>query len=783
MIRRIAVAILTWLALTSAATPQGGELPANTLWGNPGAGRDYGSPIIPGGDLTFGAGNFTFNAVNGNVGTFGSATQGVTVTVNGKGLITAISGVTITPAWASITGTPGGVIYALSQTNVSGSSTTFTGTINSGSNALTLNNAGDWTNGEGIRCNQAGANAASAGTAGQSVVTVGAAGGTTYTYAVFGIDANGGVGASGGNFSVATGNAALNATNYNSLTWSAAAGAVGYAIYGRVAGSLTFLALVPGTTFFDQGQSFPTPPDWLPSAVPANAGFPQWLVSNVVSGAGTVNLVLGNNAGNSITSKFCRHDDTVALNAAILTAVTTGQGLYLNQPSNGPAQYWVSSALNATGGSYGLTMFMQNSSTGTAIMSSSACKDTLLLSNALRHYIHDINISFPGGSFQTCGALVHNSGGIGSSYANMHLIGGSTCVQNAGGTFWDDHTDASCSTNIFSLTTPGDSTITRGYLSPFGIPGATNGVGVNVSGDPGGLRISNSKIIGNGASTSSMQIGIQAVASIPDGDFFVSNISIENFSTYGVLFATAGSTNFGNVVVAGSEIVCNATAGCIAVAMQSISGSISNVSISGNPQISGSIGVQIAGPTTNFTIQGGNIAASQAITVAAAAIGCVIGSNTYNSAAPLSDLSGTCRGQPGQVGGTVTNDNACAGCVGEYLTASASGIAQVSGAATDITSKSLTSGDWDCTGDIATNTGGNITGGNAWISTTSVTDPTFPNGGAYYTANVPAGANVRINVGTIRISTATTTTVFLSTNFSYTVSNTDSALIRCRRMR
>jgi hypothetical protein len=121
MIRRIAVAILTWLALTSAATPQGGELPANTLWGNPGAGRDYGSPITPGGDLTFGGSNLTFNAVNGNVGTFGSATQCVTFTVNAKGLITGASQVACT---AIISTEPGSLINCSLVVSVSGNNLT-----------------------------------------------------------------------------------------------------------------------------------------------------------------------------------------------------------------------------------------------------------------------------------------------------------------------------------------------------------------------------------------------------------------------------------------------------------------------------------------------------------------------------------------------------------------------------------------------------------------------------------------------------------------------------------
>src|SRR5262249_46807157 len=46
----------------------------------------------------------TFATVNSNVGSFGSATQSLTITVNAKGLVTGVSAQTVTPAVGSITG-------------------------------------------------------------------------------------------------------------------------------------------------------------------------------------------------------------------------------------------------------------------------------------------------------------------------------------------------------------------------------------------------------------------------------------------------------------------------------------------------------------------------------------------------------------------------------------------------------------------------------------------------------------------------------------------------------
>lgn len=71
------------------------------------------------GDGTAGPGSgsqaLTLATVNANVGTFGSATQSLTITANPKGLITAVSAQTVTPAVGSITGLGTGVSTALSN--------------------------------------------------------------------------------------------------------------------------------------------------------------------------------------------------------------------------------------------------------------------------------------------------------------------------------------------------------------------------------------------------------------------------------------------------------------------------------------------------------------------------------------------------------------------------------------------------------------------------------------------------------------------------------------------
>lgn len=83
----------------------------------------------------------TLATVNGNVGSFGSATQTGTFTVNGKGLITAASNTTVTPAVGSITGLGTGVATALGvNVGSAGAFVTFNGALGTPSSA-TLTNA------------------------------------------------------------------------------------------------------------------------------------------------------------------------------------------------------------------------------------------------------------------------------------------------------------------------------------------------------------------------------------------------------------------------------------------------------------------------------------------------------------------------------------------------------------------------------------------------------------------------------------------------------------------
>jgi hypothetical protein len=123
----------------------------------------------------------------------------------------------------------------------------------------------------------------------------------------------------------------------------------------------------------------------------------------------------------------------------------------------------------------------------------------------------------------------------------------------------------------------------------------------------------------------------------------------------------------------------------------------------------------------------------------------------------------------GGIVGTTTNDNASAGNVGEIISSTVlagSAVALTTSVTANITSISLTAGDWDVWGNIAfVGAGGaSSTIYQAAINTTSATLPTAPASGAYGVLTLPSGASNATQImqaGQQRLSLASTTTVYL----------------------
>lgn len=135
--------------------------------------------------------------------------------------------------------------------------------------------------------------------------------------------------------------------------------------------------------------------------------------------------------------------------------------------------------------------------------------------------------------------------------------------------------------------------------------------------------------------------------------------------------------------------------------------------------------------------------------------------------------------------GTTTNNNANAGSVGEYVDNTGTGVALTSGVSANITSISLTAGDWDVSGTLQTVPAGatttqSITVG---ISTTSATLGAFSTLTQISSA-IPAGSGSATPTPIVRLSLASTTTVYLVGNVAFAVSTMSSnGFIRARRIR
>jgi hypothetical protein len=123
--------------------------------------------------------------------------------------------------------------------------------------------------------------------------------------------------------------------------------------------------------------------------------------------------------------------------------------------------------------------------------------------------------------------------------------------------------------------------------------------------------------------------------------------------------------------------------------------------------------------------------------------------------------------------GTATNDSAAAGHIGEVVTSNiavGSAVALTNGSPANITSISLTGGDWDVYGYFSTNPAGTtaITSVLCGISTTSANLGNFPS--RLIGTTLATGYQTSLPCATQQISLASTTTVYLVGQANFTVS-------------
>lgn len=145
------------------------------------------------------------------------------------------------------------------------------------------------------------------------------------------------------------------------------------------------------------------------------------------------------------------------------------------------------------------------------------------------------------------------------------------------------------------------------------------------------------------------------------------------------------------------------------------------------------------------------------------------------------------------IAGTTTNDNAASGYVGQQVistVASASAVSLTTATPANVTSISLPAGDWEVSGTVIRSLGAttSITQLITSVSTTSATASSATAGDGTFqifstAAEVPA-ANVSQVIPPVRLSLASTTTVYLVASDTFTVStNAVFGTLRARRVR
>lgn len=188
--------------------------------------------------------------------------------------------------------------------------------------------------------------------------------------------------------------------------------------------------------------------------------------------------------------------------------------------------------------------------------------------------------------------------------------------------------------------------------------------------------------------------------------------------------------------------------------------------------------LKLAGATSGSTILNATAVASGTITVPAATdtlVGKATTDILTNKSLDSGDGTNTVNGR--QLVGSATNDSASAGNIGQLIESevlSGAAVALTTATPADITSISLSAGDWDVWATVVTAPAVGTTTANyrGWISTASATPPTSPNKGANFYSDAALAANglVSFPVGFRRISVAAGTTVYLSTQVAFAVS-------------
>ena len=267
---------------------------------------------------------------------------------------------------------------------------------------------------------------------------------------------------------------------------------------------------------------------------------------------------------------------------------------------------------------------------------------------------------------------------------------------------------------------------------------------------------------------------------------------VQSAISAGAFAPLAGATFTGNISMnaVSPALSINDTSGSNSTVLLFRSNGTAEWNVSKSSAQNFNIGRYVAGTLVDNPI---SIAtATGIVTMVDGLSGTPINSSTIGATTPstgaFTTLSATGNFTPSQTNGivgTTTNNNANAGSVGEYISSSALSVAITSGTQTNMTSISLTAGDWDVEGVVQFNPAGTTVLSNQLgaISTTSGVVGTFPTY-VNLTFNPPAGQGSAISVPRQRLSLSATTTVYVIAEAGFSVSTcTANGFIQARRVR
>lgn len=257
---------------------------------------------------------------------------------------------------------------------------------------------------------------------------------------------------------------------------------------------------------------------------------------------------------------------------------------------------------------------------------------------------------------------------------------------------------------------------------------------------------------------------------------------------------TLGTSSGTPVVTASAPLAINSTTGNATVtgaAGQVLAGATPAFTATPTLGASGTLGSLTLGNATSGTVTLQPVAG--ALGTPTISLPTTTGTLASSATTPLSinATTGVIALAGGNLPATATNDSASAGNVGEIMTssvASGSPVALTSTVAANVTSISLTAGDWDCTGTIFFIDGGTTTFSliDADINATTATLATQPGTGARVTMEDlgQVAPHPSVALGPARFSLASSGSAFLVIRVTFAVSTTGAyGFERCRRVR